>query len=382
MAPAIGMDQGPRTFGQLCDRFLQHPVGEPRVGIEPGCVRDNLAVVAVDYRRQIDFAVGCLDLGDVGEPLLVGVFGGEVPVYEVAGRWSRLALVGTVHAPSGRMCHEPVLGYDSADHLLRDSGLERGLDPAVPVTGFGGGERVGLLSSEPGVFAGVFVNAEPGAVVAAAARRDGEQAERRVERMHRPHPVDQNRFLPVRQAPQVGAGVFLRRPPPPPHQRVLQLQLATLRATLHVVAIGIDAPAERHAGRFAILRGVPVLGNQSSHSALAVHLDPMVHGVRTHAELTGGLFLPHAAQHQLNRLPPCLQRDDGFPHVPSITGILRQSPFQALPGRITQILDYLGRGHRSREIQLHRTFPLLKTEHTKILSLNLQENVRSPQSPI
>lgn len=43
------------------------------------------------------------------------------------------------------MRHEPVLGHDPSGHLLRDTGSELGLDPAVPVTTLGRGERIGHL---------------------------------------------------------------------------------------------------------------------------------------------------------------------------------------------------------------------------------------------
>lgn len=58
------------------------------------------------------------------------------------------------------MRDESVLGYDPADHLLRDAGPEHGLDSAVPVPALGRGERLGHLRSE----SGVFVNPEPGVV--------------------------------------------------------------------------------------------------------------------------------------------------------------------------------------------------------------------------
>ncbi|EEB21387.1 hypothetical protein BIFCAT_01216 [Bifidobacterium catenulatum DSM 16992 = JCM 1194 = LMG 11043] len=64
----------------------------------------------------------------------------------------------------------------------------------------------------------------------------------------------------------------------------------------------------------------------------------------------------------------------------SIPGILCQPAFQALPGRVSQMPHHLGRGHRRGEVQLHRALPFFGTEHTKILSLSLQENVRSPLS--
>lgn len=101
--------------------------------------------MAVDHRREIHLAVRRLDPGDVRQPLLVGTFGGEVPGNQVAGSGSRLALVGTVPATSGNMRHEPALSHDPSGHLLRDAGSERGLDPAVPATTLGRGERIGHL---------------------------------------------------------------------------------------------------------------------------------------------------------------------------------------------------------------------------------------------
>ena len=58
------------------------------------------------------------------------------------------------------MRDKPVLGHDPAEHLLRDAGSERGLDPAVPVPALGSGERLGHLDTQPGV----FVDPEPGVV--------------------------------------------------------------------------------------------------------------------------------------------------------------------------------------------------------------------------
>lgn len=73
------------------------------------------------------------------------------------------------------MRHGPVLGHDPSGHLLRDAGSESGLDPAVPVTTLGRGERIGRLRSEPGVF--ILAGLRMVAVVASG--RDGEQAELR-----------------------------------------------------------------------------------------------------------------------------------------------------------------------------------------------------------
>lgn len=97
-----------------------------------------------------------------------------------------------------------------------------------------------------------------------------------------------------------------------------------------------------------------------------------------HAEPFGGLLLPHASRHRLDRLGPCLQWDDGFGHMAGIPGILCQPAFQALPpGLITQVLHHLGSGHRRDEIQVHRALSSLGTGHTIGLSFSLQENVRT-----
>ena len=151
------------------------------------------------------------------------------------------------------------------------------------------------------------------------------------------------------------------------------------RQRLRVIIIGCGRPATGVSGLIA-LRGVPVLGPQRGHAALAVRPDPAMHRADARAEPFGGLFLLYAAQHRFDRLQPCLQGDDGFGHMASIPGILCQPAFRALPGRITQVLHHLGRGHRRGEIQAHRTLSFLKTEHTKNLSLSLQENIRSPSS--
>lgn len=97
-----------------------------------------------------------------------------------------------------------------------------------------------------------------------------------------------------------------------------------------------------------------------------------------HAEPFGGLLLPHVSRHRLDRLGPCLQWDDGFGHMAGIPGILCQPAFQALPpGRVSQVLHDLGRGHRRGGIQVHRALSFLGAEHTIILSFSLQENVRT-----
>ena len=344
----IGMDHGTGVVGQRLRRLGEHPVGELRVGMEAGRVGDDLAVMAVDHRREVHLPVAGLDLGDVREPLLIGPFGGEVPVDEITGSGRGLPLVGAVTPPFGNMRREPALGHEPADHLLRDARPERGLDATVPVPALGVGERPRHAGAQPGV----LVNADPGMVVVVAARRYAQQAGHRPQRIPRPQPVDQHRLLPVRQAPQVGAWVFFYDLHHLPHQRVLQLQLLDPTAQrLHVIAAPGIRPAPRTDGRrFPALGGILVPGLQRGHAAPAVRPDPVVHRTNAHAKLFGGLLLLHAAQHQFDRLPSCLQRNYGFGHTASIPGIHRQPAFQALSGRIAQALHHLRGGHRRCEV--------------------------------
>ena len=158
-----------------------------------------------------------------------------------------------------------------------------------------------------------------------------------------------------------------------PHHRVPQFRLLDPAARGLGVA-GVPIPSHRW---LVGLAGVPVFGPQRGHAALAIRLDPVIDCADARAKQFGG---------PLPRMPPgtglialvlCLQRDDGFRHMAGIPGILCQPAFQALPGRITQVLDHLGRGHRRGGTQVHRTPSFLGTEHTIILSFSLQENVRS-----
>lgn len=135
-----------------------------------------------------------------------------------------------------------------------------------------------------------------------------------------------------------------------PHQRVLRLRFLDPAAqSLRVIIIGCGWPAAGVRGLIA-LRGVPVFGLQRGHAALAVRPDPAMHRADARAELFGGLLLLHAAQHQFDRLPSCLQRNYGFGHTASIPGIHRQPAFQALSGRIAQALHHLRGGHRRCEV--------------------------------
>ena len=83
MTTAVTVDHGTLAGPQRGGGPVQHRVGQFGVRRRPGRVRHDHAVVAVDHRRKVHLSVAGLDLGDVREPLLVGSFGGEIPVDEV-----------------------------------------------------------------------------------------------------------------------------------------------------------------------------------------------------------------------------------------------------------------------------------------------------------
>ena len=264
------------------------------------------------------------------------------------------------------MRRRTILGHDPAGRLLRDAGPEHGLDPAVPVPALGSGERLGRPDTRPGV----FVDPEPGVVVVG-----GCPARCRIElseyvgrgrsagsvfslsdRRHRPAP-----------------GSFSASLHHLPHHRVLQFRLLDPAARGLGVA-GVPIPSHRW---LVGLAGVPVFGLQRGHTALAMRLDPVVDRSEARAEPFGCPLPLHAARHRFDRLGPRLQWDDGFRHMAGMPGILCRPAFQALPGRMTQVLDHLGRGHRRGEAQVHRALSFLGTGHMIILSSSLQENVRT-----
>ena len=63
VASTVGMHQGTRVPRQRRGRFLRHPVGQLRVGVEAGGVCDDLAIEAVDRRREVHLPVPGLDPG-------------------------------------------------------------------------------------------------------------------------------------------------------------------------------------------------------------------------------------------------------------------------------------------------------------------------------
>ena len=104
-------------------------------------------------------------------------------------------------------------------------------------------------------------------------------------------------------------------------------------------------------------------GLRRRHSAGAVQSHPMMHRAGAGARFCGRLLLLHAGQAQLHRATPRPQRYGRLRNDVGIPWIGMQPPLQALPGWIPQMLHNLLRGHRRREIQLHRPLALLATGH-------------------
>lgn len=265
------------------------------------------------------------------------------------------------------MRRQTILGHDPAEHLLRDAGSERGLDPAVPVPALGSGERLGHLRPEPGV----SVNGEPG-VAAVGGRLARCRASMSSSRANAPGADGR----PEASSPY-STGAAGRRP------GLFLTTYTTSRITAFpsssssTLRRGASASQASRSRRIAGLAGVPVFGPQRGHTALAMRLDPVVDRSEARAEPFGGPLPLHAARHRFDRLGPRLQWDDGFRHMSGMPGILCRPAFQALPGRITQVLDHLGRGHRRGGIQVHRALSFLGAGHMIILSFSLQENVRT-----
>lgn len=193
-----------------------------------------------------------------------------------------------------------------------------------------------------------------------AARCDAGQACHWAGRIRRPRTVDRQRLPPVRQAPQAGARVFFCDLRHLPHHRVPKFRLLDPAARGLGVA-GVPIPSHRWpvgAWPAALFSGRNATMPPSRYALTRLRTAP------TPAPSPfGGPLLPHAARHRFDRLGPRLQRDDGSVHMAGISGICRQPAFQALPGRISQVLDHLGRGHRRGEVQVHRalSFPRDRT---------------------
>ena len=108
------------ALGQRRARRPQARVRQLGGGARPDRPSRQEAVEAVQDRREVDLAGGDLELGDVGEPQLIGRVGVEVAADQVLGRLAHLADVGAVLALLLAVDDlQAVLAHDAPDHLLR-----------------------------------------------------------------------------------------------------------------------------------------------------------------------------------------------------------------------------------------------------------------------
>ena len=111
-----------------------------------------------------------------------------------------------------------------------------------------------------------------------------------------------------------------------------------------------SSPGSRHATASTAprrpARGIPVPGRQRGHAALAIRLDDPKWATAPTLSRAAGRLASAACRPIPVRSPSArFPGDDGAPHTPSVTGILRQPAFQSLPGRITEMFDHFGGRH-------------------------------------
>lgn len=153
-----------------------------------------------------------LELRDVGEPRLVRRIGVEVPVHEALRHLRHLADVRAVPAlPLVVKDDEALVGHELADLLLADG------DAVVPVhllvdVAIAPG-RVGAreLLADRGAGGCALVGfAEALAVMVVGATLDPRRVEQRLQREGPAQGVDHPGLLPIREVPDVDAGVFFK----------------------------------------------------------------------------------------------------------------------------------------------------------------------------
>lgn len=120
MAPAVAVHHGARPLPPGREGVEQRPVGERGRGPGADPPAGGAAVVAVHHGAQVDLAGGHAELGDVGDPQLVGGRRREVPGHQVRRGRRDLPLVGAPPpAPPPVVDHlEPLLPHQPAHDLL------------------------------------------------------------------------------------------------------------------------------------------------------------------------------------------------------------------------------------------------------------------------
>ena len=143
----------PGTLLRICP--VQHVHYHLQVRMVRDCVADYLAVIHVEYRRQVALVHADVYLSHVGSPLPVGCLRVEVPLEPVRRSLADLSLVGAVLAALAHVLQAFFL-HESVDRLVvNDVALipQLGNDAAVAVAAL----VLGVYGLDPAAFVGVAV---------------------------------------------------------------------------------------------------------------------------------------------------------------------------------------------------------------------------------
>ena len=152
MAPAVGVPDRVLVLRQRRGGGVEHGVRELRVRRGRHGPADDHPVESVRDGAEIDLAGGYPELGDVGEPQLVGRIGVEVALHRVLRGVGYLAPAGAVPPFLAALGDRVELAHQSCDDLLRDPHAlapQAQADPAMAVAAVAGGEDLGYALPRP-----------------------------------------------------------------------------------------------------------------------------------------------------------------------------------------------------------------------------------------
>jgi hypothetical protein len=109
--PVVGIDHH-------LDGRIQHRVDALSVWMRPNGPADDQAIEAVDDGREVHLAGRDLELGDVGEPLLVRRCGVEVAIDEILGRWTDPSRIGAIPTPRWLGDDQALLFHQPLDNTI------------------------------------------------------------------------------------------------------------------------------------------------------------------------------------------------------------------------------------------------------------------------
>ena len=146
LRPAVGVKDAAWGRAAQGDGALERRHGQPRVDAAAEGVADDPPRPGVEHDREIDEARGDRDIGDVGDPELVGTLHLEVLCDEREDRPVMIA-VGGAHEARPAAGTELMFLHQASDLLDIDHAApvaELGADPAVAVSRAGLGDRPDL----------------------------------------------------------------------------------------------------------------------------------------------------------------------------------------------------------------------------------------------